>query len=296
MNARHILLFGFVLQAIACAHDAAAPETPRPGSGSVIDVPAQPAASDDAPIAQGEPVALPSSQTAQGDAGVTALPIMWSAAFTFGHTKPFAEAIAKAKESRRSFDRTASLVFAAPSATSAADAGPPGTTTLAAKDFEHASSLLDMTSRLYAAAYHAPNVTMQNRIDTLHDAGEMILSWSRKLDEVGLARAPATYRADPSIALTFEDVANGPAKRWREEGLAIVQLCVELATSSHLDGAASRDCAAMRQSYARVLSRPHGKAVATSPGDAGSPPACACDPGDPLCSASMSGWCRPTTK
>ncbi len=295
MDTRSTMFFSsLVLQAIACAHDAAAPETPRPGSGSVIDVPAQPAVVDDAPIARDEP--LRESQAAQGDAGTTALPIMWSAAFTFGHTKPFAEAIAKAKESRRSFDRTASLVFAAPAATSAADAGPPGTTTLAAKDFEHASSLLDMTSRLYAAAYHAPNVTMQNRIDTLHDAGEMILSWSRKLDEVGLARAPATYRADPSIALTFEDVANGPAKRWREEGLAIVQLCVELATSSHLDGAASRDCAAMRQSYARVLSRPHGKAIATSPGDAGSPPACACDPGDPLCSASMSGWCRPTTK
>jgi len=137
---------------------------------------------------------------------------------------------------------------------------------------------------------------MSNRVNTLRDAGDMILAWSRKLDEAGLARAPATFRSDPSVALTFEDVANGPAKRWREEGLALVSMCFEIARANKIDSDQARDCGAMRRSYARVIAAqrpsPSARASMTST-DAGSPNACACDPGDPLCSASMSGWCRP---
>jgi hypothetical protein len=115
------------------------------------------------------------------------------------------------------------------------------------------------------------------------EAATMILAWSRQLDEQGLTRAPAAYRTDATLALTFEDVANGPAKRWRQEGLALVHVCTEAARSENVDTAAAHDCATMRRTYARAVEA----RVAT---DAG---ACGCHPGDPLCSVTMNGWCPP---
>lgn len=211
-------------------------------------------------------------------APATALPVSW--AETFGHTRPFAEAMALARGTRATFDS------AVASGITSADGGPP-----APRRFEQASSLLDQASRRFAAAYHAPDATAGDKVDALREAAAMILAWSRTLDEAGLARAPASYRSDPSIALTFEDVANGPAKRWREEGVALVQRCVDSARASRIDSPAARDCTAMRQVYVHVLARRAPTRV--DAGAASDTGACACDPGDPLCSASMSGWCRP---
>ena len=212
------------------------------------------------------------------DAGPPALPMSW--ARTFGHTQPFAEAIRAARAARSSFEAAAAASL------SPVDGGAPP-----ARRFAEANALLDLASRRFAAAYHAPDATEGNQIATLREGAEVLLSWSRRLDELGLARAPASYRTDPSIALTFEDVAVGPAKRWREEGVALVLRCVELGRSPGARAeSALRDCAAMRRTYDHVVRRRTAADAGAGRADEG---ACACDPGDPLCSASMSGWCRP---
>ncbi|MDF2695323.1 MAG: hypothetical protein K0S65_3706, partial [Labilithrix sp.] len=190
---------------------------------------------------------------------------------TNGH--PSCRSHVGSKNVGRIFRGTSRASFEAAAATSLlrSDGGAPS-----AKQFERANAWLDMTSRQLAAAYHAPDATDGNKIDALHQAASMILAWSRKLDELGLARAPASYRADPSIALTFEDVASGPAKRWRSEGAAPARHCVESARASHIESQAARECRTMLATYARVLAHPR---------DAGAAPpatACACDPGDPL--------------
>jgi hypothetical protein len=263
---------------VACAAGAASktsapvvvPE--QPSSAGLVVPPPPPLIEDFLTLPEESKVDLP-----------PALPISWS--HTYGHNKPFAEAIQSARKVRSSFESVASSV------TPSSDGGLPS-----AKEFERVSALLDQGSRQFAAAYHAPDATPSSRVDTLREAAAMILAWSRRLDEAGLARAPAHYRSDPSVALTFEDVANGPAKRWREEGLALVTLCVESAKISNIDTAAARECGGMRKTYARIFAERRAPPPAAVGKDAGGTTAatgCACDPGDPLCSASMSGWCRP---
>jgi hypothetical protein len=94
------------------------------------------------------------------------------------------------------------------------------------------------------------------------------------------------------VALTFEDVAHGPGERWRQEGIALVDLCIVQARSAGIDGPTARQCGALRRSVvgsagART-SRPAKKPLRD-----GRVNGCACAFGDPLCSASMSGWCHP---
>jgi hypothetical protein len=221
----------------------------------------------------------------RSDAGEPALPISW--AITFGHTRPFADAMRTARSARASFQPAAAAMVMP------ADAGAPS-----AKQFERASSLVELCSRQFAAAYHAPDASPTDRLDALREAATALLGWSRQLDDAGLARAPSAYRTDPRVALTYEDVANGPAKRWREEGLALVHACVESAHAGKLDTPASRECAAIRQAYTRIPARrppaaSPDRATGTTNVDAGASSACACHFGDPLCSASLNGWCRP---
>lgn len=198
------------------------------------------------------------------------LPSAWKA--TFGHTKPFVEAIAAARGARASFDAELKSM-------TSTDAGAPD-----GKQFERVASQLELANRRYAAAYHAPDANPQNKVDALNEATVMLFGWSVKLDENGLAKAPSHYKTDPAIALTFEDVANGPAKRWREEGLALSQLCVESARTSQIDNAKTKECAKLRQVYLRAVPKKVADGGATG---------CACPHGDPMCSSSMSGWCHP---
>jgi hypothetical protein len=133
-------------------------------------------------------------------------------------------------------------------------------------------------------AFHAPDVTPGEVVVALREAGAMLLAWALRLDELGLVRVPAAYGA--TVALTYEDYATGPAKRWRSEALALLALCVERARVDAITSPAATDCASFKQTYARVFPR------AVRRTDGGSPSACACDPGDPLCTA-MTGWCQP---
>src|SRR5690606_28516814 len=95
---------------------------------------------------------------------------------------------------------------------------------------------------------------------------------------------PAAWRADPTLAVTFEDVAMGPARRWREEGLALLQLCIEAAFDASLKDASTARCVALRKKEGTAAVR-----RAFARGDAGAQ-GCRCAPGDPLCSEPFT-WC-----
>ena len=197
------------------------------------------------------------------------LPVTWRAAFD--QTRPFAEAIRLARQSRASCEASADALGRA------LDAGPP-----TAKRFEDVRALFDKCNRAFAAAYHAPDSTDADRLIALAEAAAMLLLFSQRLETAGLRHAPPTLRADPTVALTYEDVAHGPVQRWRQEAVALLDLCASARGAP--ESPAGRSCLALRLGPAGP-----GKS------DAGSAQnGCACAPGDPLCSTSMTGgWCHP---
>jgi len=184
----------------------------------------------------------------------------------------YADAIKNMYSARISYVTAVTPLFAA------VDAGAPSAT-----DFEAANSLIDQLNRRSAAAFYAPDATNEQRIEVLDEISTLLLRWSQKLDEMGLAKTPASYRTSGKIALTFEELTHGPAKRWRGEGLTLANLCVQRAKSDHVETSAARACNTLLKTYTTPSTTPPSK----------SQPECACNPGDPLCSASMSGWCKP---
>jgi hypothetical protein len=136
----------------------------------------------------------------------------------------------------------------------------------------------------YAHAFRAPNATAEQKVAVALLAAESALRIGKRLDDVGLGAMPKTWRTDPSLAVTFEDVSMGPAKRWREEGLALVQLCIEAAFDSNVHDASTKKCQALRKAEGTAVIR---RAFARS--DAGAQ-GCRCAPGDPLCSEPQT-WC-----
>lgn len=152
--------------------------------------------------------------------------------------------------------------------------------------FERVHVGAEATSRAFAAAYHAADATPAQKIATALAGAESALDLAARLDALGLGQLPRTWRTDPSLALTFEDVNAGPAKRWRDEGLALVQLCIEGAYDLGIDDASAATCKTMRTRMGRVAIR---QAYARDAGDRG----CRCHPGDPLCSegAGQDAWC-----
>jgi hypothetical protein len=141
----------------------------------------------------------------------------------------------------------------------------------------------DMSS-WYAHAFRAPNATPEEKVAVVLTAAESALRLAKRLDDAGLGSMPKTWRADPSLAVTFEDVSMGPAKRWREEGLALVQLCIEAAFDTNVHNASTKKCQALRKAEGTAVIR-----RAYARGDAGAQ-GCRCAPGDPLCSEPMT-WC-----
>ncbi len=267
-------VMGGLLAACAVRSSSAPPTLER------VRIPEQPATpeADEPPTAASPPVsAEPIVLT--NDAGLDELPASWSNPYP--RSKAFVEELAAARAARAAFETSAGAIA------SAGDGGAP-----APRDFERVNALLDHASRRYAAAFHALDATPANRIETLRDGAAMILDWSRRLDAAGLARAPAAYKTDSRLGLTYEDVADGPARRWRDDGLALVGLCIENARAGRIESAAARDCLAIRATYARA---PAQRRALRQTLDAGAT-ACGCDPGDPLCSASMNGWCRASVK
>lgn len=194
-----------------------------------------------------------------------ALPKTWT-----GPTIPglsFADALRKARGARDAFGRLA------PPATNAKEAS-------MKTWFGQAQTFVDQASRMYAASFHAPDAPREGRIDAIAEAAELDMTMARSLDEAGLGSLPVGWRADPAVASTFEDIAIGPTRRWRDEARVLARQCIDTARNSGVLTEAARRCAALRTGAPLRVKR----GPAQSAG-------CACSPGDPLCSASLGGWC-----
>ena len=134
---------------------------------------------------------------------------------------------------------------------------------------------------MYAGAFHAKDAPRDGRIDAIAEAAELDMTMARTLDEQNLGSMPAAWRSDPAVAGTFEDVEVGPTRRWRAEARVLTRQCIDTARESNVATSAARRCAALRTGVPVKVAR-------QAP-DAGA--GCACSPGDPLCSASLGGWC-----
>jgi hypothetical protein len=199
-----------------------------------------------------------------------ALPKTWTGPIVPGQT--FADAIRKARSARDGFGR---LVTPASSAKENS----------VKAWFTQANGLVDAASRMYAAAFHATDAPREGRIDAIAEAAELDMTMARSLDDAGLGAMPATWRSDPAVAITFEDVAVGPTRRWRDEARVLARQCIDTARESGVLTDAARRCTALRTGVPLKTARRGADA------GAGAGAGCACSPGDPLCSASLGGWC-----
>lgn len=186
----------------------------------------------------------------------------------------FTDALRKARVARDAFGR-----LVQPSAPAAKEA-------IVKAWYAQAQALVDQASRMYAAAFHASDAPRESRIDAIAEAAELAMAMARSLDEAGLGAMPAAWRADPAVASTFEDIAIGPTRRWRDEARVLARQCIDVARESGAQTEAARRCAVLRTGLPlRVVK--HGA-------DAGA--GCACASGDPLCSASLGGWCSGSSR
>lgn len=261
--------FAFTLG--ACASGASAPERVHVPD---VPVPVEVSRVEAAPEIP-DPPSLPLPPRPDDDPETIPLRGAWAA--TFGHTASFSDAMLAVEVARRAWLSASRPLF------TTTDAGLPEPMA-----FQSANQSVDLLNRRLAAAYYAPDAMKEERLRVLYQAASMLLGWAERLDQIGLATTPASYRADRRLALTFEEVAEGPAKRWRSEGYQLSKLCAERAAADQIDNPETRSCRTLHEGYRRIMVR-----GAAPPPKTPAPPECACPPGDPLCSATMSGWCRP---
>jgi hypothetical protein len=248
----------FLVAANACA---------AAGQNAPVELPVtEPAPPPKPPMAPAFPTAEPMTlETAEPPPPEPEMPKAWD-----GPDIPalaFADAIKRARDARDAFGRLATP--------KPMDSTPPDPQLKTW--FARSSPLVDQASRMYAAAFRASDANAVGRVDAIAEAAELDVAFVRKLDELGLIAMPREWRSDPGVHMTFEDVAYGPLRRWRDEARALAKRCVDTARESAIATDAARRCSAIRI--------PAPPRVARS--DAG----CGCDPGDPLCSASLGGWC-----
>jgi hypothetical protein len=233
---------------------------------------AAPAPSPVAPPIAGERLARESASAEERQQDIElapdtlTMPKAWTGPIVPGLS--FADALGKARIARDAFGRLAQP------ATSAKEA-------IVKAWYAQAQALVAQASRMYAAAFHASDAPREGRIDAVAEAAELDMAMARSLDEAGLGAMPAAWRADPAVASTFEDIATGPTRRWRDEARVLARQCIEVARESGVQTEAARRCAGLR------TGAPLGRVKYGADAGAG----CACSPGDPLCSASLGGWC-----
>ena len=262
-----------VVALVGCGKQAMDPASPAsPPLEVVVGVPAE-ARAERAPVAAQAPAAardLDPTVAAEPEPEPEPMPKTWTGPIVPG--LGFTDALRKARGARDAFGR-----LAVPAAT--------------AKEpvvkgwFTQAQVQVDQASRMYAAAFHAPDAPREGRIDAIAEAAELDMTMARSLDEAGLGSMPMAWRADPAVASTFEDIAVGPTRRWRDEARVLARQCMRTARDQAVLTEAARRCAALRTGAPPKTPRRGADAGAAS----GS--GCACDPGDPLCSASLGGWC-----
>jgi len=197
-----------------------------------------------------------------GDAAPT-LPPSWGAPEvpSFG----FADALKKGRVARAAYEHLGA---------------PKGTTDAERKAwFSNAGALVDLASRMYAAAFYASDASRDGRIDAIAEAAQLELALAMRLDEAGIIAMPVSWRTDPSVRATFEEIADGPMRRWRDEARGLARSCIAKANETGAETDAARRCRAIWTAAPNTAHR----------AGAGG---CGCVEGDPLCSASLGGWCR----
>ena len=258
----------------ACGKQALEPSTASAGATPPLDVvvgdpsPARPLPLEPTAVPAPEPRASVTPAASEPDAEPEALPKSWTGPIVPGLS--FADALRKARGARDAFSHLT------PPAASAKEP-------VMKVWFGQAQSLVDQASRMYAAAFHAPDGVREGRIDAIAEAAELDMTMARNLDDAGLGALPAAWRSDPAVATTFEDIAVGPTRRWRDEARVLARQCIDTARDTGVATDAARRCALLR------TGAPLKIAKRTAGADAGAP--CACAAGDPLCSASLGGWC-----
>jgi hypothetical protein len=265
MRLSNLLALPLMAAMAACGKQPVEPRSREPASGA-------PQAID---VVVGDPVSPPVVLPVVLETGVEPvvesaveaelLPKAWTAPSIPGLT--FADALRKARGARDAFAR---LV---PPATSAKESSMKAW-------FGAAQSFVDQASRMYAASFHAADAPREGRIDAIAEAAELDMTMARSLDEAGLGAMPVAWRADPAVMSTFEDIAIGPTRRWRDEARVLARQCIDTARDSGVITDAARRCAALRTGTPQKAKRGPDPSAG-----------CACSPGDPLCSASLGGWC-----
>lgn len=263
---KNLPLLALVLVVAACGREAvtlpSAP--PAPPVDLVIGEPTPPPAPVAKPVAPPRP--LPVVVPSEPEPEVEPLPKAWAAPIV--PVLGFSDALRKGRAARDAFERLAPP--------------PPNAKEAIQKTwFGQAQMLVDQASRMYAGAFNAKDATREGRIDAIAEAAELDMTMARTLDEQNLGSMPAAWRSDPAVAGTFEDVEVGPTRRWRAEARVLTRQCIDTARVTNVVTDAARRCAALRTGVPVKLAR-------QAP-DAGA--GCACSPGDPLCSASLGGWC-----
>jgi hypothetical protein len=265
---KHLPLLAFVALLAACGREAVLVPSAPPldlviGEPTPPPAPAPPIAKP-VPVARIEPAPVLSERAREIEA--EPLPKAWAAPIVPG--LGFADALRKGRAARDAFGRLA------PPAPNAKEAS------LKAW-FGQAQLLVDQASRMYAGAFHANDAPREGRIEAIAEAAELAMTMARTLDEQNLGAMPPSWRSDPAVAGTFEDVEVGPTRRWRAEARVLTRQCTDTARESNVATDAARRCAALRTGLPVKVVR--------QASDAGA--GCACSPGDPLCSASLGGWC-----
>ncbi|MDB4939277.1 MAG: hypothetical protein JWP87_6249 [Labilithrix sp.] len=250
---------------VACGKQAfEAPPAAKPVEVVVADPAAGPP-----PVVPAVAPIVPPMPEADPETEPEPLPKTWTGPIVPGLS--FDDALRKARGARDGFERLATPSSKAKEASIKAW-------------FGQANGLVDHASRMYAAAFHAPDAPREGRIDAIAEAAELDMTMARSLDEAGLGAMPAAWRSDPAVAITFEDVAVGPTRRWRDEARVLARQCIGAARESGVVTDAARRCTALRTGV--PVRAPRRTADAGASGAE-----CACSAGDPLCSASLGGWC-----
>ena len=267
---KNLPLLALVLVVAACGREAVTvpPAPPAPPVDLVIGEPTPPPApvAKLVPPPRPLPLVAPSAPERESESESEPLPKAWAAPIV--PVLGFTDALRKGRAARDAFAR---LTPPPPNAKEA---------TLKVW-FGQAQMLVDQASRMYAGAFNAKDATREGRIDAIAEAAELDMTMARTLDEQNLGSMPAAWRSDPAVAGTFEDVEVGPTRRWRAEARVLTRQCIDTARESNVVTDAARRCAALRTGVPVKVAR-------QAP-DAGA--GCACSPGDPLCSASLGGWC-----
>jgi hypothetical protein len=270
----------------ACARTSELPQAIQPAPiAVVVRAPVEEPSIDGSREAGVTNIALAHSEEPQTNDGPPDPPLPPAWATLPAPTLAFADAIKNARDTRRLI-----ISLSVPRARGDASDAPSD----ASRDwFSRTSLLAERADRFYSAAFVAVDAQAEDKVDAIFEAAQLTSTIATRFAEAGVAVLPQTWKTDPRVHASFEDVDVGPGRRFHEAAQALAAHCVSAATESDVHTSASNSCKALLATDpAKVPTHVTSRAGAhVSTRDAGSGSACACVPGDPLCTGSA--WCGP---